>query len=88
MAKTKFNHSDSTILKHHNVYKDYMELRKNTKRDNPEIAEMVARTYFYNIICKKHNLTPNYVCTIICRIMSDEENFQKAVQRAIFNTSD
>ena len=88
MEETKFNHSDSTILKHYNVYKDYIELRQKTKRENPEIAEMVARTYYYNILCRKHNLTPNYVCTIICRITSDEEKFQKAVQRAIFNTVD
>ena len=88
MAKTKFNHSDSTILKHYSVYKDYMELKQRTKRENPEIAEMVARTYYYNIICRKYDLTPNYVCTIICRIMSNEESFQKAVQRAIFNTVD
>ena len=88
MEKTKFNHNDSTILKHNSVYKDYIELKRRTKIENPEIAEMVARTYYYNIICRKHNLTPNYVCAIICRIMSDEEKFQKAVQRAIFNTRD
>lgn len=88
METTKIKHNDSTILKHYEVYEDYKELCRKTKEEHPDFAEVIARAYYYKILCRKHNLTPNYVCSIICKIMADEAKFQKAVQRASFNLRD
>lgn len=88
MQKSNIRHSDATILKHYELYSDYQELCRITKEKYPEVADMVARAYYYNILCKKHNLTPNYICSIICGIMADEENFKREVQRASFNLMD
>lgn len=88
MQRRLDKHNDSTIIKHYQLYLDYKELCKKTKDEHPDFADVVARGYYYNILCKRHNLTPNYVCSIICRIMADEDNFKREVQRATFNLKD
>ncbi len=88
MQKLKIKHNDSTILKHYQLYKDYKELCRQTKEEHPDLAGAISRSYYYSILCKRHNLTPNYVCSIICRIMADEETFSREVQRATYNLKD
>lgn len=85
MKNRVVKHNDATIIKHYNLYIDYKELCKITKEVHPDFANMVARAYYYKILCKKHKLTPNYVCSIICKIMADEESFKKDVLRATLN---
>ncbi len=88
MQRGNVKHNDSTILKHNKLYLDYKELCRKTKEQYPEVADSIARGYYYEILCSKHNLTHNYVCSIICRIMADEDSFNRDVQRAILNMKD
>lgn len=88
MKMTEIKHNDSTIIKHYEIYKDYKELCRKTKEEYPDFADVIARAYYYNILCEKYSLTPNYVCSIICGILADEEKFKKNVQRATFNLNE
>lgn len=81
----KVNHNDLTILKHAKIYQYYQQLCAEHRQRYPEISEFIARSYYYAAISKKFNLTPNYICSIICRIMSDEQGFKRDLIRAGLN---
>lgn len=78
-------HSDQTIVKHAEMYEYYRNLCEENRKKYPEVADYIARSYYYNIISNVFNLTPNYVCAIICRIVNDERNFQAILVRAKLN---
>ncbi len=58
-----------------------------TRKTNPEIADFVARTYYYLKLSDHFDLTPNYICSIICKILNDEKKFQSDLLRATLNVS-
>lgn len=81
----RVNHNDVTIIKHAEIYEYYKELCKQNKAQYPELSDYIARAYYYNILSKVFNLTPNYVCSIICKIMNDERKFSNNLLRAKLN---
>lgn len=83
--KSKITHNDITVLKHYEIYKSYMELCKQVREKYPEVADFVARQYYYDILSNRFNLTPNYICTIICKTMNNEDNTKSAIMRAYLN---
>lgn len=84
-TKNKVTHNDITILKHYEIYKCYKDLCKKIREKYPEVAEFVARQYYYDILSEKFNLTPNYICTIICKTMNNEDDNANAIMRAKLN---
>lgn len=79
------SHNDLTLIKYASVYYYYKDLCKRNKAQYPEVANYIARSYYYNIIGKKFQLTPNYVCSIICRIVNNEEQFEENLKKAKMN---
>lgn len=84
----RVNHNDVTIIKHAEIYEYYKELCNQNRLKYPEVSEYIARAYYYNILSKTFNLTPNYVCSIICKIMNDERSFSNHLLRARLNLQD
>lgn len=86
MAKKAFAaHNDATILKHLEVYEAYVALCQEIREKYPEVAEFVARAYFYQILSDRFGLTPNYVCAIICNVMSNRPQMERMAAIARMN---
>lgn len=86
--KSKITHNDITVLKHYEIYECYKNLCKEIREKYPEVADFVARQYYYDILSAKFNLTPNYICTIICKTMNNEDEAKSAIMRAYLNLQD
>lgn len=86
--KSKITHNDVTVLKHYEIYKCYKDLCKEVREKYPEVADFVARQYYYDILSLRFNLTPNYICTIICKTMNNEDDTKHAIMRAYLNIQD
>lgn len=83
--KSKITHNDITVLKHHEIYTCYKQLCREVREKYPEVADFVARQYYYDILSDQFNLTPNYICTIICKTMNNEDDAKNAIMRAYLN---
>lgn len=83
--KNKVIHNDLTVLKHYEIYNSYKKLCRETREKYPQVADFVARQYYYDILSEKFNLTPNYICTIVCKSLNDEQQVEIAVRRAHLN---
>lgn len=81
----EINHNDLTIIKHSKIYNYYKNLCEENKEKYPEVADYIARSYYYNIISEVYDLTPNYICSIICRIVNNEKSFEVELLRANMN---
>ncbi|MBE9488233.1 MAG: hypothetical protein IMY73_03520 [Bacteroidetes bacterium] len=86
MNKTQIIHNDVTIIKHYEIYNSYKQLCKQTKEKYPEVADFVARQYYYEILSSQYNLTPNYICSIVCKTLNNEGQVENEVLRANLNT--
>ena len=78
-------HNDLTVVKHSEIYNYYKLLCEENRAKYPDVADYIARSYYYNILSQIFNLTPNYVCSIICKINNDELSFESDVIRAKLN---
>lgn len=83
--KSRITHNDLTVLKHYEIYKCYEDLCKQIREKYPEVADFIARQYYYDILSTKFNLTPNYICTIICKTMNNESGVKSDLMRACLN---
>ena len=81
----EINHNDFTIVKHSEIYNHYKLLCEENRAKYPDVADYIARSYYYNILSQVFNLTPNYVCSIICKITNDERGFESNLIRAKLN---
>lgn len=71
-----------TLLKFDQIYSDYKQLRRDIQNSYPEISAYINLQFFYNILSKEHNLTPNYICTIINRLEANKEYLDLCVEQA------
>lgn len=71
-----------TLLKFDQIYSDYKQLRLNVQSLYPEISSYINLQFYYNILGKEHNLSPNYICTIINRLEANKQYLELCVERA------
>ncbi|MFI3268412.1 MAG: hypothetical protein R3Y51_06825 [Rikenellaceae bacterium] len=71
-----------TVFKYNKIYTDYKKLRKDIYRDLPEVARYINKDFYYTVISKRHNISKNYMISILKTIAANENLFQKTIKIA------
>lgn len=77
-----------TVFKYNKIYTDYVKLRKDIYRDLPEVAKYINKDFYYTVISKRHNISKNYMITILKIIAANETLFKKTIKLAYFKLED
>lgn len=77
-----------TVFKYNKIYTDYIKLKKDVCRDLPEVAKYITKDFYYSVISKRHNISKNYMITILKIISENEPLFKKTIKIAYFKLED
>ncbi len=88
MKKNDALRVDLAIIKHGEIYDCYKQLNDENAKKYPEVAAYIAKNYYYGVLAKHFDLSPNYICSIICKVLADEKKFYNDLFRAKLNVAE
>ena len=77
--------SNKTVIKHYQIFLRYTEMVNELKSLYPVISLFVAQSYYYGQLSDEYELTPNYICSIVCGIMQNPTQAQRDYEIALMD---